>query len=167
MSMDIEVRILDPRLHQWGLPTYQTDLAAGIDLHACLDEPLELRPQAPAVLISSGLAVLMGRADIAALILPRSGLGHKKGLVLGNGVGCVDADYTAPCYISAWCRNPPGSEPIIIQPGDRIAQMLFVPIVRPAFVYVDAFSRETARGAGGFGSTGIAAANGHEEGGRR
>ncbi len=158
--MNFEIKIVDPRLHEWGLPTYQTDLAAGIDLHACIDEPLKLLPQAPAVLISSGLAVLMGRSDVAAFILPRSGLGHKRGLVLGNGTGCVDADYVNTCYISVWNRNPPGSESIIVHPGDRIAQMVFLPIVRPTFRYVDEFSRQTARGTAGFGSTGVSVAEG-------
>ena len=149
-----ELQIHDPRLYQWGLPTWQTPLAAGIDLHACLDQPLNLVSQAPAVLISTGFALLMNRPRVAALILPRSGLGHKKGLVLGNGVGCIDADYLNICYISAWNRNPPGSEPIVIEPGDRIAQMVFVPILRPSFTIVDQFSRQTERGLGGFGSTG-------------
>ncbi len=150
----IEVTILDPRIQGWGLPRHHSDMAAGIDLHACLDSPLQLAPQAPATLISAGIALHMGVAGMAALIVPRSGLGHKQGLVVGNLVGVIDADYTGPIMVSAWNRNPPGTTPVVIAPGDRIAQMLFVPILRPRFTVVDAFSRGSARGAGGFGSTG-------------
>ncbi|HRD76220.1 MAG TPA: dUTP diphosphatase [Hyphomicrobiaceae bacterium] len=150
----VEIKILDTRLREWGLPRYQSDGAAAIDLLACLDEPLLLAPQAPAVLIPSGIAVSMGDANLAALIVPRSGLGHKQGLVLGNLMGLIDADYQGPIMISAWNRSAPGTAPIRIAPGERIAQMLFVPIVRPAFEVVDAFASATRRGAGGFGSTG-------------
>ena len=129
-------------------------MAAAIDLHACLDAPLELRPGEAPALVSSGLAVSMGRPDMAALVLPRSGLGHRKGLVLGNLVGLIDPDYTGPILVSAWNRNATGSAPIVIAPGERFAQMLFVPVLRPRFTLVDAFSAPTARGAGGFGSTG-------------
>lgn len=154
-GLEFEIRIHDPRLLDWGLPRYQSDFAAGVDLFACLEAPIELVPQAPAVLISSGIAVLMNRSDVAGFILPRSGLGHKKGLVLGNGTGCVDADYADVVYISAWNRNPPGSRPILVQPGERIAQMVFLPILRPRFKVVDDFSSSTGRGTGGFGSTGL------------
>src|SRR6185437_2762478 len=153
---EFEIKILDPRLRQWGLPDYQTDLAAGIDLHACIDEPLAVEPQAPARLVSSGLAVLMNDPHVAALVLPRSGLGHKKGLVLGNSVGLIDADWTAAIAISVWSRLPPGSDAIVIAPGDRIAQLVFVPILRPSLRVVDEFSAQTGRGANGFGSTGTA-----------
>ncbi|MEY8879210.1 MAG: dUTP diphosphatase [Leptothrix sp. (in: b-proteobacteria)] len=157
-SPDVELKVIDPRLQQWGLPRYQTPLAAGIDLIACLDEPLRLLPQAPAVLIPTGLAMHMDSAAFCALILPRSGLGHKKGLVLGNGTGVIDADYTAQVFISAWNRNPAGSDAVIeIQPGDRIAQLLFVPVLRPTLSVVSDFSAGSTRGAGGFGSTGVAA----------
>ncbi len=157
MTPRIEVKILDPRLHAWGLPKYQTALAAAIDLMACLDAPLVLRPQAAAVLIPTGLALHMNSAALCAVILPRSGLGHKKGLVLGNSAGLIDADYTAQCFISAWNRNPPGSEQdILINPGDRIAQMIFLPVVRPEFLVVDEFTAPSERGEGGFGSTGVA-----------
>jgi dUTP pyrophosphatase len=155
LDPQIQVRILDPRLHDWGLPRYQTVQSAGIDLHACIDETLVLQPQAPAVLIPSGMAVHMGGDHMAAFLLARSGLGHKKGLVLGQAVGTIDADYTAQIFISAWLRNPPGSEPLTIQPGDRIAQLVFVPILRPSFQIVEAFERTTERGEGGFGSTGL------------
>lgn len=150
----IELKLLDQRLRQWGLPRYQTGQAAAIDLHACLDAPLELPPGAPPTLVSSGIALHMADGGMAALVLPRSGLGHKKGLVLGNLVGLIDADYTGPILVSAWNRNPPGSEPVTIAPGERFAQMVFVPILRPAFAVVEEFSMDSSRGAGGFGSTG-------------
>jgi dUTP pyrophosphatase len=129
-------------------------MAAGIDLHACIDDTVTLPPGAPARLIPAGIAVHMADAHMAALIVPRSGLGHKKGLVVGNLVGVIDADYLGPIMISAWNRSAPGSAPIVIAPGERIAQMLFVPILRPGFRVVEAFSCSTARGEGGFGSTG-------------
>lgn len=159
MSFDprptIELRIIDDRLRDWGLPEYQTEQSAGVDLHACIDAPLAIEAQAPAVLIPSGIAVLMNDANMVAFLLARSGLGHKKGLVLGQGVGTIDADYADQIFISAWNRNPPGSDPILIAPGDRIAQLVFLPILRPQFAVVDAFSATTARGLGGFGSTGV------------
>lgn len=159
MSFDprptIELRIIDDRLRDWGLPEYQTEQSAGVDLHACIDAPLAIEAQAPAVLIPSGIAVLMNDAHMVAFLLARSGLGHKKGLVLGQGVGTIDADYADQIFISAWNRNPPGSDPILIAPGDRIAQLVFLPILRPQFAVVDAFSATTARGLGGFGSTGV------------
>ena len=151
----IELKILDSRLNDWGLPRYQTAMSAGIDLHACIDAPVVLEPQAPAVLIPSGIAVLMNDPHLVAFLLARSGLGHKQGLVLGQAVGTIDADYANEIFISAWLRNPPGSAPFTINPGDRIAQLVFLPIVRPEFAVVDAFSSETERGLGGFGSTGV------------
>ncbi|OYY78946.1 MAG: aminotransferase [Sphingomonas sp. 28-62-20] len=151
----LELKILDPRLNDWGLPRYQTAMSAGIDLHACIDAPLTLEPQAPAVLIPSGIAVLMNDPHLVAFLLARSGLGHKKGLVLGQAVGTIDADYANQIFISAWLRTPPGSESFTINPGDRIAQLVFLPIVRPAFTIVDDFSAQTDRGLGGFGSTGV------------
>lgn len=154
MNPTIEIKILDPRLNTWGLPKYQTPLAAAIDLFACIDAPMRIEPQHAAVLVPSGIALHMDSPDLCAVILPRSGLGHKKGLVLGNSVGLIDADYTAQCFISVWNRNPPGSEAITIEPGERIAQMMFLPVVRPQFQVVDEFSRSSERGAGGFGSTG-------------
>ena len=158
MNPRVEIKILDERLHTWGLPKYQTALAAAIDLMACLDAPLEIAPQAPAVLVPTGLALHMNASELCAVILPRSGLGHKKGLVLGNSVGLIDADYTAQCFISVWNRNPAGAgEAIVINPGERIAQMLFLPVVRPQFQVVSEFSASSERGEGGFGSTGVAA----------
>lgn len=158
LGPDVEVKVLDERLRVWGLPRYQSEQAAGIDLIACLDAPLEIHPQQPAQLIPTGLALHMNSAGFCAVIVPRSGLGHKKGLILGNTVGVIDADYMAQCYVSVWNRNPagPDSAPIVIQPGDRIAQMLFVPILRPRLVVVDEFTASSERGTGGFGSTGVA-----------
>lgn len=151
----LELKILDPRLNDWGLPRYQTAMSAGIDLHACIDAPITLEPQAPAILIPSGIAVLMNDPHLVAFLLARSGLGHKKGLVLGQAVGTIDADYANQIFISAWLRTPPGSESFTINPGDRIAQLVFLPIVRPEFTIVDDFSAQTDRGLGGFGSTGV------------
>ncbi len=150
----IELKLLDERLREWGLPRYQTGQAAAVDLHACLDAPVELQPGAAPALISTGIALHMADAGMAALVLPRSGLGHRKGLVLGNLVGLIDADYTGPIMVSAWNRNPPGGEAIAIAPGERFAQMVFVPVLRPSFTMVEEFSAGSARGAGGFGSTG-------------
>lgn len=153
--MEVEIKVLDRRLEGWGLPKYQSDLAAGIDLFACCDQPITLRAQRPAVLIPTGIALHMANEKMCAFILPRSGLGHKKGLVLGNGTGVIDADYTAECFVSAWNRNAPGEDSdILVQPGDRIAQMVFLPVIRPLFKVVGEFSQDSRRGGGGFGSTG-------------
>lgn len=152
----VEVKILDERVRNWGLPRYQSEMAAAIDLFACVDATLVLPAQSPAQLISSGIALHLGDPSIAGLIVPRSGLGHRTGLVLGNLVGVIDADYTGPVMISVWNRNPAGSEPIAVEPGDRIAQLIFVPVVRPLFHVVNEFSKVSERGAGGFGSTGHA-----------
>lgn len=154
---DVELRVLDARLHEWGMPRYQSAHAAAVDLHACLDAPLSLAPGAPAVLVSSGIAIHIDDPNVAALVLPRSGLGHKKGLVLGNLVGLIDPDYTGPIMVSAWNRNREGA-PIVLEPGERFAQMMFVPVLRPGLRVVDAFSAASTRGAGGFGSTGGAPA---------
>ena len=153
-DLAVEVRVLDARLHGWGLPTWHSDMAAGLDLRACLDAELVLEAGAPAVLVAVGLALHMGDPGMAALVLPRSGLGHRKGLVLGNTAGVIDADYAGPLLVSAWNRNPPGGPAIAIAPGERFAQLLFVPVLRPRLAMVDAFTRASGRGAGGFGSTG-------------
>lgn len=158
--MHLEVRILDDRLLSWGFPTYGSPLAAGLDLFACIDSPLRLSPQAKPQLISSGVALRIGRRDWCALIVPRSGLGHREGLVLGNTIGVVDGDYTGPCLISAWNRNPPEASSrrradIIIHPGDRIAQLVLTRIARPTFRIVSEFSGSTHRGDRGLGSTGV------------
>lgn len=156
----VELKILDPRLHEWGLPHYQSDMAAAIDLHACIDAPLSIAAGDPAVLVPAGFSLFLNDPFMAAVILPRSGLGHKKGLVLGNLLGLIDADYLGPILVSVWNRNPQGGDTIEIQPGDRIAQMMFVPVLRPSFRLVTEFSSETTRGAGGFGSTGSTASSG-------
>ncbi len=150
----VEVRILDERVRAWGELRYHSDMAAAIDLYACLESTLRLEPQAAAQLVPSGIAVHIGDPHVAAIVVPRSGRGHRDGLVLGNTLGLIDADYTGPVSISVWNRSAPGSEPIVIEPGERIAQMLFVPIVRPEFRVVGEFTRSTGRGSGGFGSTG-------------
>ncbi len=150
----VELKILDARLHDWGLPSYQSEMAAAIDLHACLDEPLELRPGHAPTLVATGIALHMANPGLAAFVLPRSGLGHRKGLVLGNLVGLIDADYTGPILVSAWNRGHQGSEPIVLTPGERFAQMVFLPVARPEFKVVTDFSEGSQRGAGGFGSTG-------------
>ena len=158
--MRCEIRLVRPEmLERFGMPGYQTPMAAGIDLVACLDAPLVLEPQAPAVLVPSGIAVHMADPRVAAMIYPRSGLAHKRGLVLGNAVAVIDPDYQGEVMVSAWNRNPPGDgRAITIEPGDRIAQMVFVPILRPEFAVVSSFSAASERGQGGFGSTGVAAA---------
>ncbi len=151
MTPTLEIKLLDPRLHDWGLPSYQSTAAAAIDLHACLDDVLVIPPGAPPALISAGFAVHIADPHIAALVLPRSGMGHKRGLVLGNLVGLIDPDYTGPIMVSAWNR---GGAPVSLGPGERFAQMMFVPVVRPVLRRVEAFSAVSHRGEGGFGSTG-------------
>lgn len=150
MTETFPIRILDPRLGDTlPLPQRATDGSAGIDLRACLDEPLTLAP-GDCELIASGIALHLGRADRAAMILPRSGLGHKHGIVLGNGTGLIDSDYQGPLYVSCWNR---GRKPFTIAVGERIAQLVIVPVVPADFTIVDDFDA-TARGAGGFGSSG-------------
>ena len=157
--MNVELKILDPRLPGWGFPHYGSSLSAGLDLHACVDAPLEIAPQAPALLIPAGIAFRIGDPDWCALVVPRSGLGHRQGLVLGNAVGLIDADYEGPLLMSVWNRNPAGScAPIRIEPGDRVAQLVFTRIARPEFSVVEAFSDSGERQSGGFGSTGVASA---------
>ncbi len=155
----VDLRIRDPRLREWGFPRWGSSAAAGLDLHACLDEVLVLAPQAPAVLIPAGFSVLIRDPDWCGLVFPRSGLGHRDGLVLGNGVGVIDADYEGPLMMSVWNRNPAPAAPITIRPGDRIAQIVFTRVTRPSFAIVDALDPEeqagpAGRGQGGFGSTG-------------
>src|SRR5436305_11358652 len=153
MPLTIELKILDPRLSGWGFPHYGSELAAGLDLHACLAATLALPPQAAAVLISAGIAFRIGDPEWCGLVLPRSGLGHREGLVLGNAVGLIDADYEGPCLISAWNRNPAGGKHITIQPRDRIVQLVFTRIARPHFSLVSEFSEICARQDGGFCTT--------------
>ena len=146
----VEIRILDPRLgKELPLPSRGTGGSAGVDLRACLDEPLTLEP-GDCELIRSGLAIHLEDPGLAALILPRSGLGHKHGIVLGNLVGLIDSDYQGEVMISCWNR---GTAPFSIAPGERIAQLVIVPVVHAEFDVVEAFA-ESSRGAGGFGHTG-------------
>lgn len=133
-------------------PSYQTPYAAGMDLSAAIDEPITINPGAKSILIPTGFAAYIGDPNYAYLILPRSGMGHKRGLILGNGTGVIDADYQGEVMISACVR--PGHDPVTIQPGDRIAQIVFVPVARAAFTVVDQFSDTSERGTGGFNSTG-------------
>lgn len=151
MNHTLELKILDPRFGgEWPLPTYATPASAGLDLRAALEEPLTLHP-GDASLVPSGLAIHLGDPTMCAVILPRSGLGHKHGIVLGNGTGLIDADYQGSLLISVWNR---GREAFTIQPGDRIAQLVILPIVRAELAVVEEFET-SARGAGGFGHTGV------------
>jgi dUTP pyrophosphatase len=146
----VELKILDDRLRGlYPLPHYATDGAAGMDLRACIDDPLTLGPGDTA-LIPTGIAVHMADHNLAAVVLPRSGLGHKHGIVLGNLVGLIDSDYQGQILVSCWNR---GRESFNIQPGERIAQLVFIPVVRAQFTVVEEFAA-SARGAGGFGHTG-------------
>ncbi len=146
----IQLKILDPRLgRELPLPRYATDGAAGMDLRACLDGPLVLDPGQSA-LIPTGLAIHIADPGLAAVILPRSGLGHKHGIVLGNLVGLIDSDYQGQILVSCWNR---GETPFTIEVGERIAQMVFVPVVQADFEIVETFEA-SRRGAGGFGHTG-------------
>jgi dUTP pyrophosphatase len=132
------------------MPAYATAASAGLDLRAALDAPLTLQP-GDAALVPSGLAIHLADPTLCALVLPRSGLGHRHGIVLGNGTGLIDADYQGPLLISLWNR---GHESFTIEPGDRVAQLVVVPIVRAALQVVDTFE-ESERGGGGFGHTGV------------
>jgi dUTP pyrophosphatase len=146
----LKVRILDKRIGaDFPLPAYATAGSAGLDLRACLDAPLTL-PPGKAELIPTGLAINIGDANLAAVILPRSGLGHKHGVVLGNLVGLIDSDYQGQLMVSCWNR---GSVEFVVQPGERIAQMVIVPVVQVRLEIVEDFA-QSARGAGGFGHTG-------------
>lgn len=152
MQQAIEIKILDPRVGQSiELPSYATPGSAGLDLRICIDEPLQIAPQ-QTVLLPTGLAIYIADPNLAAVILPRSGLGHKHGIVLGNLVGLIDSDYQGELKISCWNRN---QEHFTVMPGDRIAQLVFLPVARCAFKLVESFT-ETSRGEGGFGSSGRA-----------
>jgi dUTP pyrophosphatase len=151
MSREIELKILDPRLgRDFPLPDYATAHAAGMDPRALCEAPLLLAP-GEAQLVPTGLAIHIGDPGLCAVILPRSGLGHKHGLVLGNLVGLIDADYQGPLMVSLWNR---GQNPQQVLPGDRIAQLVFMPVQRAGFRVVDEFEA-SARGTGGFGHTGV------------
>ena len=146
----IQLKILDSRLgNEFPLPHYATDGAAGMDMRACVDAPLVIAP-GETLLIPTGLAIHIQEPGLAAMLLPRSGLGHKHGIVLGNLVGLIDSDYQGQVFVSCWNR---GSETFTIQPGERIAQMVIVPVVHADFEVVEEFAAST-RGAGGFGHTG-------------
>jgi dUTP pyrophosphatase len=146
----VDLKILDPRIGtDFPLPKRATDGSAGVDLRACLDEPLDLAPGA-CELIGTGIAIHLGNPGLAAMILPRSGLGHKHGIVLGNLVGLIDSDYQGELKISCWNR---GAETFRIEPGERIAQLVVVPVIPVEFNVVESFA-ESDRGAGGFGHTG-------------
>ena len=149
--INVDVKILDPRMAD-QLPTYATPGSAGLDLRACLDAPLTLAPNAWQ-LISTGLSVYLQDPGFAAMLLPRSGLGHKHGIVLGNLVGLIDSDYQGPLMVSCWNRS---QEAFTIQPMERIAQMVIVPVVQARFNVVTEFGASSERGQGGYGSTGKA-----------
>ena len=149
--MKIDVKILDPRLAD-QMPEYATPGSAGLDLRACIDAPLELAPNAWQ-LVSTGLAIHLADPAYAAMILPRSGLGHKHGIVLGNLVGLIDSDYQGPLMVSAWNRSPTA---YTMAPMERLAQLVIVPVVQASFRVVQDFAQATERGAGGYGSTGTA-----------
>ena len=146
----VQIKVLDPRLGKdFPMPEPATEGSAGVDLRVCLDGPMTIEP-GQAELLPTGFALYIGDKNLAAMILPRSGLGHKRGLVLGNLVGLIDSDYQGPLMVSCWNR---GKESVTIQPGERIAQMIFAHIDTPQFEVVKEFE-ETARGEGGFGHTG-------------
>jgi dUTP pyrophosphatase len=146
----IDVRILDPRLKD-ALPQYATPGAAGLDLRACIDETIEVAP-GDTYLVPSGIAIHLEDAGLAAMVLPRSGLGHKHGIVLGNLVGLIDSDYQGQIFVSVWNR---GNKTFTLNPMERIAQLVVVPVLQVGFNVVDEFEA-SHRGAGGFGSTGKA-----------
>lgn len=151
MKTPIRIRKLSPRIGvDIPAPEYGTTGSAGLDLRACIDEPIELAANA-VTLVGTGLAIHIADASLAAVILPRSGLGHKNGIVLGNLVGLIDSDYQGELKISVWNRS---TQSFIIQPGERLAQLVFVPVVQAAWDWVESFDDASERGEGGFGSTG-------------
>ena len=145
----IDLKILDERIRE-HLPGYATEGSAGMDLRACIDAPLTIAP-GDSELISTGISIHVADAGLAAMVLPRSGLGHKYGIVLGNLVGLIDSDYQGPLMVSCWNR---GRDPYTVQPMDRIAQLVVVPVVQATFRVVERFE-STERGASGFGSSGV------------
>jgi dUTP pyrophosphatase len=150
MMKKIDVKILDPRVgKEFPLPTYATSGSAGLDLRACIDDVLDIAP-GTTTLVPTGLAIHIADPDLAAVILPRSGLGHKHGIVLGNLVGLIDSDYQGQLMVSVWNR---GQESFSLQPGDRMAQLVFVPVVQAKFNLVEDFDA-SLRGEGGFGHSG-------------
>lgn len=152
MSQKIDLQVLDHRIgSEFNFPEYKTDGSAGVDLCACIDSTMTIEP-GESVLINTGLAIYIKDPSICATIIPRSGMGHKYGIVLGNLIGLIDSDYQGPLMVSCWNR---GTSPFTLQPGDRIAQLVFLPVIRPTFNLVENFADTTSRAEGGFGSTGI------------
>lgn len=148
--MKVQLKVFDPRLgNEWPLPTYATAGSAGLDLRACLDEAIQIEP-GQTILVKTGMAIYIEDVNYAGLILPRSGLGHKHGIVLGNLVGLIDSDYQGELMVSVWNR---GQQPFCLEPGERLAQYVLVPVIQAEFEQVDEFVA-TERGAGGFGHTG-------------
>lgn len=151
MTIQVEYKILDPRLgNEIEMPHYATQGSAGLDLRACIKEPLTIAP-GETQLIPTGLAIHLDDAGLAAMLLPRSGLGHKHGIVLGNLVGLIDSDYQGELKVSCWNRS---DTPYSVQVGERIAQMVIVPVLQPVFTKVEEFGESSVRGVGGFGHTG-------------
>lgn len=148
--MKVQIKVLDRRA---GVPSRGTPMSAGYDLIAAINNPVKIRKGEAATLIPTGVAIYIADACVMGLILPRSGLGHKQGLVLGNTAGVIDGDYQNQWYVSAWNRGQ--QDEVVINPGDRIAQVVFVPVLHPVFHLVDEFGVQTKRGQGGFGSTGV------------
>lgn len=149
MKQTVQLKVLDPRVHEYGLPQVATPGSAGVDLRAIIDDAIVLQP-GQCELIPTGLSIYIEDPGLAAMLLPRSGLGHKHGLVLGNLVGLIDSDYQGPLMVSIWNR---GQNAFVLNPGERLAQMVLVPVVQPQFQLVDEFVA-SERGDGGFGSTG-------------
>lgn len=148
--MKVQVKVLDQRLGQeWPMPTYATSGSAGLDLRACVEEAIQIEP-GQTVLVKTGMAIYIEDTNFAGLVLPRSGLGHKHGIVLGNLVGLIDSDYQGELMVSVWNR---GQTSFTLEPGERLAQYVFVPVVQAQFDIVNEFEA-TERGAGGFGHTG-------------
>ena len=151
MKKSIQLKILDSRIgNEFDVPDYATDGSAGMDLRACVDESTTINP-GETVLIPTGMSIYVADPTLAAVLLPRSGLGHKHGIVLGNLTGLIDSDYQGPLMVSLWNR---GNTEFVVEPGDRIAQMVFVPIVQAKFEIVDEFT-QSDRAEGGFGHTGV------------
>ncbi|QCU90895.1 dUTP diphosphatase [Thiomicrorhabdus sediminis] len=151
MTIQVEYKILDKRLgNEIEMPHYGTPGSAGLDLRACIDEAMTIEP-GQTVLIPTGMAIHLDDPGLAAMLLPRSGLGHKHGMVLGNLVGLIDSDYQGPLMVSMWNR---GSAAYTVEIGERIAQMVIVPVLQPVFTEVSEFGEATQRGQSGFGSTG-------------
>ena len=148
MSLQVELKILDSRLNQ-NMPAYATNGSAGLDLRACINEAIKIKPGETS-LIPTGMAIHIANPAYAAMILPRSGLGHKHGIVLGNLVGLIDSDYQGQLYVSCWNRS---QEEFVMNPMERIAQLIIVPVIQASFTLVKEFN-ESERGEGGFGSTG-------------